>query len=262
MSGFVLVGTQRSGTTLVRSALGSHPDVLCLGEVFFLNKADRRSGRPAMGKGLSAGFSAWKELSYQSYLEQSMTRRWGHWLFRGHLTRRYLNGLYSTPGYSAVGFKLMANQARKFPAVVPYIEENGIRVVHILRENPFDILLSRLSMKARGYAHSTSRTNDAVTVYVPLDRLVAELRSIRNEGLHWKELFENRSPYLLMTYERFVQNRDAASSDLLSFLGVDASVQLRSELTKLNTLPASELVQNFDEVKACIEHSEFSWCVS
>ena len=262
MSGFLLVGTQRSGTTLVRTALGSHPEILSLGEVFYLNKALRGQGKHTIGKDLSAGFSSWRELSYQTYMESTMPRQLGHWLFRAGMTRRYLDGLYATPGYKAIGFNLMANQVRKFPAVLPYIIKSGIRVIHLLRENPFDILLSRLSMQARGYAHSASHAGNAVTVHVPTGNLVEQLRAIRDEGLQWKNIFESRAPYMLVTYDRVVRDREAVSSELLTFLDVNPGVELKSELVKLNTAPVSDTVVNYEAVRACLQSTEFSWCVS
>jgi hypothetical protein len=262
MSNFILVGTQRSGTTLLRSALDRHPEILCLGEVFYLNKALRTQGKLSRGKDLSDGFSAWRALSYQAYMERSVARRMGHWLFRGGMTRKYLDKLYATQGYGAIGFKMMANQLDKFPAVLPYIKDKGISVVHMLRENPFDILLSRLSMLARGYAHSASKAGEAVTLHVPTGALVKDLRAIRDEGLRWKSVFEASAPYMLVTYERFVQDRQAVSRELLAFLGVDVEAGLESELVKLNTAPVSEMVSNIEEVRACLNKSEFDWCIS
>ena len=266
MSKFVLVGTQRSGTTLLRSALDSHPDVLCLGEVFYLNKdlkkAARKQGRSAMGRDLSAGFSSWRQFSYQTYIEQAVMRQVGHWLFRSTLTRKYLDEVYSIQGYGAVGFKMMANQLGKFPAVLPYIKEYEVPVVHMIRENPLDVLLSRLSLVARGYAHSASQAGEVVTLHVKTACLVDDLRSIRVEGVGWKSVLESRAPYLMVTYERFIQDRQAVSRDLLTFLGVDANVELESELVKLNTKPIMEVVANFDEVRSCLKKSEFEWCIA
>jgi len=265
MSKFVLVGTQRSGTTLLRSALDRHPEILCLGEVFYLNKELKKraheSRTSARGKDLSAGFSSWRKHSYQTYVEQTTLRGIGHWLFRGKLTCKYLEHLYSIEGYPAVGFKMMTNQIRKFPAVLPYIKQHEIRVVHMLRENPFDILLSRLSLVARGYAHSASQAGEAVTLHIPVNTLVDELRSIRDEGYHWKNVFESRAPYLMVTYDRFVQERQSVSRELLSFLNVDITVELESELVKLSTTQVSDVVANYDEVRACLENSEFEWCI-
>jgi hypothetical protein len=265
MSKFVLVGTQRSGTTMLRTALDSHPDITCLGEVFYLNK-DLKQGvvkqdKSAMGKDLSAGFSSWRKHSYQTYIEQSVGRCIQHWLLRGAVTRRYLDELYQLPGYRCIGFKMMDNQLKKFPAVLSYIKANDLRVVHLLRENPFDIMLSRLSMIARGYAHSGSTSGEAVSFYVSTDGLVEELQTIRDEGLRWKKVLEDSAPYMLVTYDRFVQERLAVSRELLSFLGVNSNIDLVSELVKLNTAPVSRIVQNFDEVQACLQKTEFEWCI-
>jgi hypothetical protein len=157
---------------------------------------------------------------------------------------------------------MMENQRQKFPAVLSYIKLNGLRVVHMLRENPFDIKLSRLSMIARGYAHSGSTSGETVSLNIPTAGLVDELMRIRDEGLRWKKVLEEASPYMLVTYDRFVRDRQAVSTELLSFLGVDSNIYLESALVKLNTAPISEIVENFDEVKACLEKSEFEWCIS
>lgn len=257
---FVLVGTQRSGTTFARTALGSHADILSLGEVFNLNKGSRGRVKPATGKNLGPGFSSWRKYSYKTYMESTMFRRLGHWLFRGTMTRRFLDELFAAPGYQAIGFKLMASQVRNFPSVLPYIKEHGVRVIHLLRENPFDILLSRLSMQVRGYAHSTSQSGNPVTLSVPTGNLVEELREIEKEGLQWKHMFEGRVPYVLVTYDNFVQNKKDVSLELLTFLGVDPGVELKSDLVKLNTRPVSDMVVNYAEVKACLQSTEFSWC--
>ena len=67
---------------------------------------------------------------------------------------------------------------------------------------------------------------------------------------------------MMVTYDRFVRDRDAVSPELLSFLGVDPHVELKSELVKLNTAPVSEMVQNFEDVSACLRATEFAWCIS
>ena len=128
---------------MLRTALDGHPEILCLGEVFYLNKDLKqgavKQGNSAMGKDLSAGFSSWRKYSYQTYIEKSVGRRIEHWVLRGKVTQRYLNELYQLPEYKCIGFKMMDNQLKKFPAVLEYIKANDLRVVHVLRRLRHDL---------------------------------------------------------------------------------------------------------------------------
>ncbi|MEJ2116281.1 MAG: hypothetical protein P8X88_09675, partial [Gammaproteobacteria bacterium] len=66
----------------------------------------------------------------------------------------YLDELYSAPRYhfeseefqiqcEAIGFKLMFNQAKNNPSILRYIKNQNISVVHIVRRNILNILVSR-----------------------------------------------------------------------------------------------------------------------
>lgn len=261
MSGFVIVGSQRSGTTLLRSSLAAHSEILCLGEVFYINRAVRHKDGKAMGKNLSAGFSSWREYSYQNYIDDSPFRKLRHWCLRAGMTREYLDYMYSLREASSdckiVGFKMMVNQNKKFPAVLPYLLNHNIKVVHMYRENPFDILLSRLMLAARGYAHSASDAGEAMKVYVNTDTLIADLHDINKESEYWTMMFQDKNPYCKISYEHFVNQREQSSKELLDFLEVDSSVPLTSELVKVNTAPVFEMLENFSEVKACLDNSPF-----
>lgn len=261
MNKFVLVGTQRSGTTLLRTLLNSHPEILCLGETFLIQKGKRKK-TTIMGKGLGKNFSSWKSLSYQNYLGHHFLRRFGHYVFRQKVMHRYLEEIYSVPGYKAIGFKLMANQLRSFPSLIPYINTHDVKVVHVIRENTFAILLSRLVMEARGFAHATSEDKHVTTVTVPTSNLIKRLEEIRNAGLYWNNIFSDCPFYTMITYESLVEKRTSVTRDVLKFIGVDPGIELKSELVRSNKAPISEVVENIEEVRACLNGTEFESSVS
>src|SRR4029078_8778188 len=53
---------------------------------------------------------------------------------------RYLRDLYASPG--SVVFKLMDSQLRSFPEILPFLVREKIDVVHLVRRNHVDVLIS------------------------------------------------------------------------------------------------------------------------
>src|SRR5262249_15117478 len=72
------------------------------------------------------------------------------------------------PGVRAVGFKLMYNQARAESGLLPYLTVRRARVVHLVRANGLEALISYQVAKAAGSYHP-SRGEAASTPTVRLD---------------------------------------------------------------------------------------------
>jgi LPS sulfotransferase NodH len=89
----------------------------------------------------------------------------------------YLDGLYQRPG--SVGFKLMYSQLRQNPQILPYLVRRRVRIVHLVRENLLDILLSEELARVTGTSH-ISRDQALLQVQVALDpgTLVARVRRL------------------------------------------------------------------------------------
>lgn len=262
MSSFVIAGTQRSGTTMLRSALDSHPHVRCLGEVFYINPRYEKRGGQAKGQGLSDGFSSWREHSYQVFRNRSNINRLRHWIDRSSLVREYLDGVLVCDQPEACGFKLMVNQTRRFPEIIRYIAERQVLVIHMVRDNVLDVLVSRLALEARGYAHSSVNVSQDLKVTLPVDDLVAWLDRIQRDNEYWQQSFEGRSPYLRVGYERFVCDRQQASKEILAFIGVDTRQELVTELKKLVTRELSEVIDNYGAVSEVLRGTRYKWCLS
>lgn len=254
MQKFAILGIQRTGTTLVRTTLDSHPDIMCLGEIFQM-----RSGM-AHGQAPRRGFKTRTDLGYQSYIQQSALRRLRNRIARNSMVREYLDNIYQSPGYAAIGFKFMYSQLRKYPSVLQYIRTKNIRVIHVVRENVLKTHLSKLTMRARGLAHSTRKAN-LVSVRVPTNDLIKTLNKIQDNGMRWKQALDGHSEYMQITYESFVEDNASVLSEVLAFLEVDPNVSLQSDLVQLNTAPLHEIIENFDEVQDCLADTPFSWCI-
>jgi LPS sulfotransferase NodH len=148
MEKFIILGFQRSGTSWLETMLNSHPEILCLGELFyfasgripFLNPRGRKT-----------------DYSYRKYVETSRRNRMMHFLNRKKAVFECLENVYSDQKNNAIGFKLMYDQAKTFSRVVSYIENKQIRVLHLVRKNVLKTMISLYSAKNRKLYHTTKQ---------------------------------------------------------------------------------------------------------
>lgn len=241
---FVVVGTQRTGTTLIRTSLASHPRIRCEGEVFLTGS---RKTKPYPG-----------ELGFNAYLSQSFHRKLGHYLWRGRTVRQYLDNLYSLSGYDAIGFKVMYSQVRfwRYPMVIPFIKEHQVRVIHVVRDNALKTLVSRVTAAARSLYHSTNAVSTR-KVTLSIGDLQYKLREICRESTFWETTFRDIVPYLRITYESFSGNRELEEQRMLAFLDMDYA-PLSSSLVKINPDDMSQLIENYDKVCEHLKNTAYA----
>ena len=243
---FVVTGTQRTGTTLIRKTLDAHPDVVCLGEVFLFKS------------GLDGGV----EGGYLRYLKQDPARKFTrHYIRRQRSIYAYLDQLESNRGGSrAIGFKLMLDQVNKFPSVAKYIRENHFKVIQVARRNPLKTLVSRINLQNLKIAHSTQRI-DTKKIVVPTKGLVERLIRIQREALWANNLFPELRA-IDVWYEDFVKNKDEQLARLLEFIDVKADQQLESGLVKINPDSLVEIIENYDSVARVLKRTDYQQYLS
>jgi Sulfotransferase family len=231
MQRFIIAGTQRTGTSLIESTLNSHSDIRCLGEVFLF-----RRGR---GKFIEA--------SYRQFVDQRrFARSIAHYTDRRRLVKEYLDEFYQVSNMRATGFKFMLSQANQFPDAIRYLQENKIRVLHVVRDNALKTLVSRISARSRKLYHSIEDI-EVDKVYLPPRRLLKSLAQILDESERWKHLAAE-NPYLKISYESFLDDRDQVLKSMLNFLGVEYATSMSSDLKKINSDNLSDVVVNYAEV--------------
>lgn len=240
---FILAGTQRTGTTLLRTTLDSHPDIRSYGEVFLFRK-----GR---GGNLDG--------SYRSYLNDRLLSRMSrHYLARKSMIREYLDQLGAGSGARAVGFKLMLGQARAFPAIPEYIRTHDYRIIQVRRRNALKTLLSRMVLMKRRMPHAREKLK-VEKIRIPTRRLIQQLDRILEEDC-WAESVFTDLPMINIWYEDFVSNRQEELNRALDFLEVPSHSGMNSDLIKLNPERLSDIIENYDEVVRTLEgtqHAKF-----
>lgn len=249
-SRFVIAGTQRTGTTLLRTSLSSHPRIECRGEVFKLGK------RPYT---LPDGYWAFSRRTVLSRVRATVQRRAS--------TQRYLSELYGRTDVEATGYKLMLNQCCSRPYIWSQTQAYDVSVIHMTRRNVLKTLVSRQAAARSGVYHvsATLPVKSAVkdwaarSVILDSSTLLGELDAIAAESLEWRRRI-GRSRFMDLHYEDYVADQGRWNNLILEFLGVSAQ-PLHSDLKKVNPDSLGALVANFDEVAALLRHSQYAYCL-
>jgi hypothetical protein len=198
-----------------------------------------------------------RERSFEAFVQRAGGRR--QRFVRPALTFSYLDAIYGPrQGVDAVGFKLMYQDVRRNPYVLAYMRSRRVKVVHLVRSNLLDVVVSSETARARGSFHSSS---DVEQVQVSLEpaTVVARLRSLERKVRVARALLSVvRVPCVEVSYEGLVAD-PGGFTELLGFLGVvDSDAQLTTSLRKLNTVGKRETIGNYAEIEQALARTRFA----
>lgn len=240
-SKFVILTTNRSGSTWLMSTLSNLPRVTSQGELFLPR---RRSSQ----KRWDSDFAIPRFVEVKSEV----------WRFRPFSVFSYLNTLYNRPG--TVGFKLMYAQLGLFPEILAYLVWHRVRVVHLIRRNHLDVVLSYAVKAKIGRAHLLSGQSapDDMSVELNTEDLIKQIawlqkkQSIARKFLRWSRL-----PQLEIIYEDLVHDRDHFRL-ILDFLSINFKEAIpASTVVKITNKKHCEMIRNYERVKAVLANSRF-----
>ena len=247
MTRFIVLSTQRSGSTWVVDMLSSHPRVVAYSELFMHGG----EGTPRWGPV--------QDLPYwQTYIREQRGGR----LARPVQLWRYLGRAFEErPGVDAVGFKLMYSQLISIAKpLMPALWLKRVRIIHLMRRNALDVVLSKKAGQARrGVLHAREgQPVEAVRVKLStedlLERMTAHERQIEGARVRFKRV---GIPYQEVVYEDLVADEKGGFASLFEFLGVEPA-PVSSSLQKINPTVHEELIENYGEVRAALEGTKFA----
>ena len=234
---FVILGTQRTGTILLMGLLDSHPDIACIGELF-QHRAD---------------YVQHSVPRYRLYVASSPKNRTMDLVARKSIIRSYLDSVFVTLNTPVAGFKLMLDQARRFPMVLDYLKAHDFKIINIVRQNLLKTHVSRLRALKTGVYMSTGKA-EKVLLHVPAASLVEELAALEKEyEANQRILAQLGLDSVSVTYESI--SGPSGESDLrrlLSFLGANLDVRLEPRSTKITPDDLSQAIANYDEVASTL----------
>ena len=239
---FVVFTTQRNGSTWLMSVLNGLDGVSAQGELFL--------PRPRSPE------RRWdSDFALPRYVESKRA----HGSVRPFSVFNYLSALYR--GEGTVGFKLMYSQLRRYPEILPYLMKKRIRVVHLVRSNHLDVLISFAIKSEIGKAHILSPEDRPSDVEVDLDTrsLLRDLRKLQLKHSMGRTVLRlARLKHIEVAYEDLVA--DSARFDRVrEFLGIPADQGVpRSNILKTRTGGQQQVIANYEEVRAVLQGSKFA----
>jgi LPS sulfotransferase NodH len=239
---FVVLTDNRSGSVWVMSTLNGLEGVTGQGELFL--------PRPRVVE------RRWdSDFARPRFIETEPVGR----TLRPFSVFSYLDALYHVPG--SVGFKLMYAQLASYPEILAYLIRNRIRVVHLVRRNHLDVVLS-YAVKARiGQAHLLPGQAAPDDLQVELDAkdLVRRMDRLRRKQQMARTLLQwCRLPHMEVAYEDLLGNPDHFRL-IWTFLSINSGTELpEPRLVKIRKGGQRDVIHNYDEVKEVVSASRFA----
>ena len=250
-----IVGTQRSGTTVLRSVIGTNPGVKTYGEVFIPKDFDQKGG-------------------YYKYLYERVsthpqlcvpTTRNIDGLFGGYLN--YLRRISEDPDIILFDCKYEFMRGALVPGalrsdnelpMLRLMQNHDFKIIHLVRENVLAMRVSALlSTRTRVWATDNPEAIKDRTVVVPTGNLLNLLHESRREQRHWQRALQGRA--LCLSYEKLFEDGEVVPGVLqavASHLGVENDFVARPKYRKIG-LPLKEAIRNFDEVARVLRGSTY-----
>jgi hypothetical protein len=225
---FVVLTTARTGSTHLVSLLNEHPDIRCHGEIF------KRADVPSLEKSL------------RKWTSESAAER-------------------------AIGCKLMYYHDTKHRIVWKYIGDHpDVRIVHLVRSNELERYVSDRLVRILGIRHlkrpSTAslrayRDREAETTFeidpTDLARYFERSESERNAAMS----FIGGHATITVNYRdlRTLPKCRSTIADVSAFLQLERPVEdCRSKTVKLSTVPLSNRITNYRELRGVFRDTRWS----
>lgn len=243
---FVIIGSGRSGSTMLNNLLRSHPNILSFGEILGETRIIWDHGN----------FN--ETHSTPELLE-----------FRKNNPVEFIKLVYDSAegdDVTCVGFKSLYPQYGRqggFPRILNYLLENDdIKFIHNKRRNLFKTYCSYELAYARRHqgltmnAYSPEEVSRDLTIALDPEACLEFVRKTEVEQRKFDTLFSARES-LEVVYEDLAKDIDGTMAEVQSFLGVPlATLQLNTH--KVRQKAIEEVVENYAEVRELLSREGFS----
>jgi LPS sulfotransferase NodH len=238
---FLVLSRSRTGSTMLRSALDSHPHIVMYGEM--LAKA-----------GAAHGLYSYAPVYLEKLRREDPIRFLETIIFRAFPTF-----------ITHVGFKLFYYHARNWgetsEAVWHYLQEmDSLHIIHLIRRNSLAMYASRILANQTGewVSRKSKRASNTrpSTVILDYDSCVKEFEEYAKQKKEAENFFA-RKPLIRIYYEDLCNDFDSAISQLQSFLEVEShSVAPKTEKQSPGRL--SQRIKNYDELRERFQDTPWS----
>jgi len=260
---FILITSQRTGSTYISNYLHNHLEIAMYEEVI-LNQLSTPGGLKEFAKdnkfykflfkvyNISLVRRVHAKLPFyfpvnivlKKYLEHFFKRK-KEYINDNNFFNSATNKLVNEP--KALGFKLMANQVYKIPYLKKWIKDNDVKIIILKRKNILEKYVSGITRYKRNIAHSTKKVEN-VKITIDLNELKKYIENITNE-YRKLDMFRKDKEFISIYYEEFFSNMEMNIEEIFRFLEVDEKQNCeKPQLKKLNSQSLDEIIENYNEV--------------
>lgn len=249
MNNFLIVGTQRTGSSALGNGIGLHPNVVCGWEWTLKSPAWRAIQIAEAGMGGKFDSLAENDQSHMARSGVTDSTMLGfRKLFRS--SNKWLIHPRFAPALLLDRLEAHINWLRNRP---------DIKVIHIVREDNLAWLKSKALSRESGIYFGKLYQEELV---VKVD-ISEALRRIASKNWVDSRLatLKQSNPYLRVCYEDFSKDNRTALVEALTFLGVDAtllpSLDEHMQAKPQSSKSTQESVTNFDELELALSKHGF-----
>ena len=215
---FVIFGLGRSGSTLLKQLLDSHPEITCEGEL--LNPEDNYINNPILLK------VVYKFPSQFFALRSLLSKK---------------------PVY---GFTLLFYQYSPPAKLIEKLIKKNWKFIRIYRENSLDQSLSHLvAEKTKMWHRFDNHETEIPKLTVSPEELKDRLKIVKKNKQTETKLFENFAHFKVV-YEDDLKNESdwtETTRRIFEYLGVNPA-PVSASIQKTYSRPYSEIIENYDEL--------------
>ena len=241
---FIITCAPRTGSTMLRMMLNSHPDIICHGEVI------STQGKPNLGK------------KYQKKIDKTSDELA---VIRDQDPVFFLNEYVLNQNQGnceAVGVKIKYRQLEEeFKTMFREIANNKtISILHLTRKN---LLKRYISNKLAG-AKKTSTVimkdstvkKEQPKIVINIQDCLANIASVKETEIRFREHFKNHK-LVEIVYEDIVAEQNNPMNKLQTFLGVNP-IDLKFNTVKINSDNLVDIVENYQELVMEIKETPYA----
>lgn len=241
MKNFVIVGTQRTGSSALAEAISLHPKIACGWEwtqTCMPYSLERVSKQALLMKDFSTLDKSNKEHS-QAIFDEELSCFGYRRLFRASSKWLFSPSFSLTLEYERLRWHLN------------WFIENNVTVIHIIRNDSLGWLKSKAIAKKTGNYYGGEYKEGVQAIMKPSEALK------RIKAKHWLDdclaSLLGKTPYIQVQYESFKDNNRLEAMRVIQFLGEDdsllPSLSERMKLKKQSNKKDFELLKNYSAIE-------------
>lgn len=243
---FIMVGTQRTGSSALAESIGLHPKICCGWE--WTQRSPWHAKLSIAKRALSGDFSTLSDHERNHMIEvYSPDKEWIGY-------RRLFRSSNMWFGHPCIAPGLWVDRLRAHMRW--FAQRPDIRIIHIIRRDGVAWLNSKfLSKETKAY--TSKQYPEGMKVSIPI--VEARKRLIAKDWLDARlATIANTNPYLQVFYEDFSDKQEEIIKDCLKFLDCDPELVMLQKrgLKKQSSGVASDYIANYQELMDALQQEE------